>query len=137
MQTKYKVLIIIVAIIALLIFVFGFLGSPPMIDGFWVPIVQETVKNNFFLSFFMVIIISLVLSFCTNFMTKKVTDVKRLHRYQAEVEKHKQQESMAKKMAEEGNPNARKLMIKVLTIIPILWYDGGDEKKCPNQSTKE
>ena len=109
MQTKYKVLIIIAALIALLIFVFGFLGSPEMIAIFWVPVVQKTVKENFFLSFFLVIIISLALSFSTNLMTRKVTDVKRLKRYQVEVDKWKQQEKIAKNAE---NPN-RKLMIKV------------------------
>ncbi len=112
MQTKYKVLIIIAAIIGLLILVFGVLGSPEMINAFWVPYVQKTVKENFLLSFFVIILISFCLSFTTNYMTKKVTDVKRLKRYQGEVDKWKQQESMAKKLAEEGTPN-RKLMIKV------------------------
>jgi len=109
METKYKVLIIIVAIIALLIFVFGFLGSPQMIDIFWVPVVQKQVSENFFGSFIMVIVISLILSLSTNLMTKKVTDVKRLKRYQVEVDKWKQQEKIAKNAE---NPN-RKLMIKV------------------------
>jgi len=112
MQTKYKVLIIIVVIIALLIFVFGVLGSPAMITGFWVPYVQKTVAENFIYSFFLVMIISLVLSISTNLMTKKVTDMKRLKRYQVEVDKWKQQEKITKKLAEEGTPN-RKLMIKV------------------------
>ena len=111
--TMIGIFIGIAAVIALIVVVFGFLNHPALIDGFWVPIVQETVRQNFILSFFVVMIILLILSLGTNYMTKLVTDVKRLKRYQAEVDKHKQQESIAKKLAQEGNPKARKLMIQV------------------------
>ena len=112
METKYKVLIGIVAIIVILIVFFVIIGNEVLIATFWQPIVQKTMYDNFLLCFFSIIFISLGLSFSTNIVTKKVTDIPRLNRYQAEVEKWKKQEAEAKKLSQEGTPN-RKLMIKV------------------------
>ncbi|NHI93134.1 MAG: DUF106 domain-containing protein [Candidatus Lokiarchaeota archaeon] len=112
MQTKYKVLIAIIGIIALLIVFFFVIGNEVLITTFWRPIVQKTMYENFLLCFFSTIFVSLGLSISTNLITRKVTDINRLNRYQLEVQKWKNQESEAKKLAEAGTPN-KKLMIKV------------------------
>ena len=112
MDTKYKVLIAIVAIIAVLIIFFVVIGNEFLINNFWKPIVQKTMYENFLLCFVSIIFISLALSLTTNIVTKKVTDIPRLNRYQAEVDKWKKQEAEAKKLLDAGTPN-RKLMIKV------------------------
>ena len=112
MDTKYKVLIGIVGIVFILILFFVIIGNQFLIDNFWIPVVQKTMYENFLLCFVSIIFISLTLSISTNVVTKKVTDIPRLNRYQAEVDKWKKQEAEAKKLAEAGTPN-RKLMIKV------------------------
>ncbi|MHA1785110.1 MAG: EMC3/TMCO1 family protein [Candidatus Helarchaeota archaeon] len=112
MQTKYKVLIGIAAIIAVFVIFFFVIGNNYLVETFWIPVVQKNIKENFLFSFFSIILISFCLSLSTNLLTKKVTDLPRLHRYQAEIDKWKKQEKEAKRLAEEGIPN-KKLMIKV------------------------